>query len=178
MKICSKCKQQKPLSEFNAKRDRTSGVNSQCKACQKEWDRNQNAMRRDTREPRQDGTKCCNACKTEKPITDFYIYPKSKDGRRADCKACQAKYYRRHKLAQLGWTQDEYEKLLEAQGGRCAICKRPENMRISQIHQPLSVDHDHKTNKVRGLLCHNCNVALGLLDDSPEILSAAIEYLS
>ena len=55
---------------------------------------------------------------------------------------------------QLGVTDDEYARLLEAQGGGCAICgAKPKTRR-------LHVDHDHKTGKVRGLLCHRCNRAL------------------
>jgi hypothetical protein len=55
---------------------------------------------------------------------------------------------------QLGVTDDEYARMLEAQGGGCAICgARPKTRR-------LHVDHDHATGKVRGLLCHRCNRAL------------------
>jgi hypothetical protein len=43
---------------------------------------------------------------------------------------------------------------------------------------PLSVDHNHKTGRVRGLLCKRCNVAIGMLDDNPKLLARALEYLS
>lgn len=68
-------------------------------------------------------------------------------------------------------TITEYEHLLEEQGGGCKLCGfHPE-------HKRLCVDHDHVTGRIRGLLCHSCNVALGLLRDNVETLQRAIEYL-
>jgi hypothetical protein len=58
---------------------------------------------------------------------------------------------RKPRAAQLGVTDAEYERLLAAQGGGCAICDHPPRTRR------LHVDHDHKTGEVRGLLCHRCN---------------------
>ena len=73
---------------------------------------------------------------------------------------------------------DEYVSLAEAQGGRCAICRQPETHRDrSGSVQPLGVDHDHRTGKVRGLLCHSCNTALGYFRDDPALLTAAAEYV-
>jgi hypothetical protein len=71
-----------------------------------------------------------------------------------------------------GVTLDEYNKLFSAQGGMCALCKRHPGKRR------LSVDHCHTSGKVRGLLCDACNRGLGLLQDSPALLCAAIQYLS
>ena len=61
---------------------------------------------------------------------------------------------RKPRAAQLGVTDAEYDRLLAAQGGGCAICGNPPKTRR------LHVDHDHKTGRVRGLLCHRCNRAL------------------
>jgi hypothetical protein len=61
---------------------------------------------------------------------------------------------RKPRAAQLGVSDADYEALLAAQGGGCAICGNPPKTRR------LHVDHDHKTGKVRGLLCHRCNRAL------------------
>jgi hypothetical protein len=58
--------------------------------------------------------------------------------------------------------------MVSKQGGICAICRETKIDRI---------DHDHKTGKVRGLLCHCCNAALGLFRDLPDRLRAAAEYL-
>lgn len=73
-----------------------------------------------------------------------------------------------------GITLEEFEHMLALQGGVCAICKQPENDRYKRR---LSVDHDHSTGKVRGLLCHMCNTALGKLKDNPELFDAAASYL-
>jgi hypothetical protein len=71
---------------------------------------------------------------------------------------------------QLGVDDDEYERMLEAQGGGCAICgAKPKTRR-------LHVDHDHATGKVRGLLCHRCNRALPMWVDVVWLLKA-IRYL-
>lgn len=71
-----------------------------------------------------------------------------------------------------GITLEEYDKLLESQGGGCAICGgKDERFKF------LPVDHCHKTKKVRGLLCQHCNRGLGYFRDSPELLRAAIAYL-
>lgn len=72
----------------------------------------------------------------------------------------------------------EYERLHEAQGGVCAICRQPEThvKRGSVVN--LSVDHDHDSGRVRGLLCNNCNRGLGFLRDDPSIVLSAAQYLT
>jgi len=73
-----------------------------------------------------------------------------------------------------GITLAEYNEMLEAQGGVCAICgKTPE-----ANGRRLSVDHDHEINKNRGLLCRRCNLGLGNFEDDLELLVIAISYLS
>jgi hypothetical protein len=71
-----------------------------------------------------------------------------------------------------GISMEQYQVLLVKQGGKCGICKRPE-----RLGQALSVDHDHKTGRVRGLLCRKCNRSLGGFDDDPVRLEAALRYL-
>lgn len=73
----------------------------------------------------------------------------------------------------------DYEQRLEEQGGVCAICRQPETGQSKETGKSkrLSVDHNHASGQVRGLLCVNCNRALGYFKDSPERLKAALEYL-
>lgn len=71
-----------------------------------------------------------------------------------------------------------YEKMLEKQESKCKICKG-EGFVMAEHHKlKLVVDHCHDTGKVRGLLCHNCNRALGLLKDDVVALCRAIQYLT
>ena len=70
---------------------------------------------------------------------------------------------------QYGLTPDQHQKLIDEAGGKCWICQR---------ERRLVIDHDHVTKRVRGLLCHRCNVAIGTLGDTPTMLFRAIEYLS
>lgn len=72
-----------------------------------------------------------------------------------------------------GLTLADWDEMLELQGGGCAIC----SSRTSGSRKSWMTDHDHKTGKVRGLLCVRCNNLLGMVDDSVATLFAAIQYL-
>ena len=81
---------------------------------------------------------------------------------------------RKQVLKRYGLTPESYDALLEKQGSACAICGSEEaDSRGFRLH----VDHDHKTKKVRGLLCGPCNHGLGKFKDSTTLLALAIEYL-
>ena len=79
----------------------------------------------------------------------------------------------------FGITLEQYNKLLEEHNGVCAICKTKEFIKdsIGNVRR-LAVDHNHKTGKIRGLLCFNCNQMLGKAKDNKQILINAIEYLT
>lgn len=80
-------------------------------------------------------------------------------------------------VRRFGITLAEYRELLEAQGGRCAICRR-----VPDEADPngwrFCVDHDHETGAVRGLLCRTCNIGLGAFRDDPRLLDAATRYIT
>lgn len=91
---------------------------------------------------------------------------------------------RRAKLkSQYGLSLEEYNLMLEQQGGVCKICGKPEtktqrrgtDRNLTPEH--LHVDHDHLTGKPRGLLCYKCNTAIGKFDDRPELLRKAADYI-
>ena len=71
-------------------------------------------------------------------------------------------------------TQEEYDFIYAKQKGCCAICGKHES---NVLRNRLNIDHCHSTGKIRGLLCHHCNAALGHLEDSIDNLTTAISYL-
>lgn len=76
-----------------------------------------------------------------------------------------------------GISLDEYERLVRIQRNVCAICGEPEKRKGNHGKtKNLAVDHDHKTGRVRQLLCADCNTALGLLQDDPTRAYALFEY--
>lgn len=78
----------------------------------------------------------------------------------------------KHRRVTYGMSAGEYDRLLAAQDGACAICNKP------PAGRRLEVDHDHRTLEIRGLLCRGCNVMVGLADDDIEVLDTAIAYLA
>lgn len=81
--------------------------------------------------------------------------------------------YSQKLLRRYGISLAVYDEMLRAQNDACAICGRVPD----KGDRRLSVDHDHTTNAVRGLLCNNCNLLIGLSRESPKILANAISYL-
>ncbi len=77
-------------------------------------------------------------------------------------------------------TLEDYQSMERDQNGVCKICKQPETKLDHRTKQPraLAVDHCHKTGKVRGLLCSDCNTAIGLLKDDVHLMQTAIDYVS
>ena len=139
--------------------------------------------------------KKCTVCKEEKELSEFYNYAASKDGKSYRCKACDDKARKKWKEENLESAQrssrrnnlytkyrmsiEDYEKMLADQQGKCACCGATENNALYGLNRSLNfaVDHCHTTSKVRGLLCNQCNRAIGMLGDTPEAILKAYEYL-
>ena len=120
--------------------------------------------------------KTCSVCKQEKEVTQFNRRSASKDGLQGYCRECSRKACRRQDLKRrYGITVEQFDSLLEEQGGGCAICGTTEPVgRGNTFH----VDHCHDGRHVRGLLCHSCNTAIGLMQDNPERLIEAAAYIA
>jgi hypothetical protein len=162
-KICNRCKQDLDITEFHKDRREKDGRRSYCKHCNR-------AYKKNTFEAMLIGNKQCSVCGEIKPIIEFPKNRYSKDGRGAGCKHCdylRGKNSRYNK--QYGISLDEYSVWYRKQGGKCSICERVQNI--------LVVDHHHKTGKVRGLLCSNCNTGIGLLQDDSNIMQKATNYI-
>lgn len=118
--------------------------------------------------------KFCSKCKEEKHIIAFSTNKSRSAGVEPICKQCKKPYNKKsatkQNLKKFGLTVVDYNNLLAKQNGVCGICKKPE-----AANKRLAVDHCHDTGIVRGLLCMQCNTAIGKLN-SKELLSAAIEY--
>lgn len=136
--------------------------------------------------------KACKACGIVKPLVDFSIARALKDGRRPNCKPCErerasrwyadnpAKARSKDLMKVYGITEADYQDMHAAQQGLCAICRQPETTQPSKPgRRPprLSVDHNHRTGKVRGLLCKACNQSIGMMREDPALLQAAVDYL-
>jgi hypothetical protein len=146
--------------------------------------------------------KHCRRCNTTKLKEEFNRQKGTWDGLCFECKACRSKrrkqpHYRinereqnkkwRHRTIHLRreeqfvrnlkrkfqMTPEQYWQMFADQNNGCAICQKA----ASKSGKKLAVDNCHTTNKIRGLLCNECNTGLGLFDDKIEVLQAAIEYL-
>lgn len=123
----------------------------------------------------EDGIKYCSVCHKPKPYSAFHKAPNNKTGVEGKCKECRHISARPKQLkARYGIDEEQYETMLEKQGGVCKICKKYELRAKSKY---MVVDHCHDTGKVRGILCHKCNTALGLFNDDTELLTVAKQYL-
>jgi hypothetical protein len=158
-KTCTRCLEDKVLLEFSIDRANTTGYKSHCRKCctidHREWREKNRQYYREYKRRR-------NA-----------LYPQKHD----------PEYRRQHyinvgrgvnMLRQYGITEAEFDALLVSQGGGCAICGRLDS---GLKNRRMSVDHCHKTGKIRGILCAHCNHGLGKFNDDPDLMTVAITYL-
>ena len=136
--------------------------------------------------------KKCTKCGELKSLDLFNNHIRYKDGKRFRCKRCESQdskeakkrklsedylgtrlQERKHNLKRMfGISLEDYDLKLEQQKNVCAICGG-----LCKSGKRLAVDHDHKTGKIRDLLCGNCNGGLGKFQDNPELLIKAADYL-
>lgn len=143
-------------------------------------------------------TRFCPKCELTKRLNEF---GKRKSGALAGwCTSCSKAYDKAYAESEVGrearraaratWNTDnheyflqyrygigraDYDRMLTEQDGRCGICRTDEPGSRNSV---WPVDHCHTTNKVRGLLCHRCNMALGYFKDDPVRIAAALAYLA
>jgi hypothetical protein len=131
--------------------DRSS--TSWCRECYNAWQRDY--VKNNPRTP----STHCGRCGTLRTTDDT--------GSKSYCKSCNTEIHREY---MLGITKAQYDAMVIAQNGACAICHEVTG-------RTLHLDHDHKTNVVRGLLCESCNLGLGKFRDDPVAIRRAAEYL-
>lgn len=177
-KICSECKEEKSLTEFNLHhvhvREGFSKYRGMCKACESEWKR-AFYQRPENREKRKLYNK-----RHEKKRKLWKQKPEIKLKAREYAKEYARKYPERIRNSYwkrtFGITFQDYQDLFQKQNCKCAICGS-EKPNGGPRMKNFTIDHSHKDGRVRGLLCFNCNVGLGAFKDSLDILRSAIDYL-
>jgi hypothetical protein len=133
-------------------------------------------------------SKTCSTCKQSKKRRDYHRSSTVWDGLDPRCRDCRKNAGTNHiidmgarqsgqRLRIYGLTPSDYQRMYQSQRGLCAICKQPETMTYRGQVKQLSVDHNHATGEVRGLLCAACNFAIGKFNDNPTLLRAAANYL-
>jgi len=161
MKRCNVCGELKPLEDFYKSAGMRDGHRNDCKRC--------NLARRAAKYAKDPAPFIARVKKWQQENAERLNAYRREYRSRPDRKTVEREYHLRRKY---DITLAEYEALLEAQGGVCAICgeARPEE-------RTLHVDHDHVTGKVRGLLCFRCNNAIGDLRDDIELVYRMLDYL-
>lgn len=175
MKQCTECGELKDESEFwRVRRGNGGALRARCRDCCTHDPHDHSG---DTKP----AGRVCTVCSEWKPLTEFHKHKICRYGVEPMCKLC--KYQRRKERdsrdpdrirkmdlkAKYGLSLEDYEAMLLAQEGRCAIC--------GVADEKLVVDHNHATGRVRSLLCHLCNAMIGCARESAEILVSAAAYL-
>ena len=157
-KKCSKCGGNKSLNDFHTRKVSKDGRAYLCKEC--------NNRR----------NKKYSESKQGKKVIETY-YRKNRDKilqrGRAHYRTERGRDVKRrgHFKQRYGITLEQHEQLYVIQNGCCKICGEP------VAYDKVCVDHDHKTNMIRGLLCNRCNTGIGLLGDTLEKIMRAVRYL-
>ena len=147
-KACTTCLVVKPTTEFHKKKQNraNSGLDYRCKGCASEHHKEYNKL-----------------------------HPNKKRGPNRYKGMTGAQYARLWRLKRYGISLAQFDAMLEAQDGKCAVCG---STSPGGKHGRFAVDHNHATGVVRGLLCWMCNAAIGMLRDSPDAAAGAARYLT
>ncbi len=172
---CRICKIKKPEIYFSARKNSKRGYRLECKDCRNKIiredreERNKQLYNGKYREiPKQ---RKCPKCGKTKDASEFGYNRTNAHGLKCWCKICTTK----ERSQRYDIVYPYYKELLEKQNGKCAICGHADSNNIRT--QRFAIDHNHKTEMVRGLLCTKCNHAIGMLGDNTDILEKALKYL-
>lgn len=198
-KHCPKCGETKPAAQFYAIKSRSDGLSSYCRECQVRDTKARYNPHPRYRAP--EGMKWCPRCQTMLSRERFGKNRSAHDGLQPRCKPCSVaavtasrhKDPTSHRKSSRAWAiknqsrvmdsrlrstfgigLDDYNRILEEQGGRCAICRCEPGGTKRGFH----VDHCHEKGHVRGILCHHCNVGIGNFKNDPDVMRSAADYIS
>ncbi len=172
-KTCSKCKTVKPVSEYRPRKNYSFGVSCRCIECDRLV--NKETYLRHAEAYRKRNYEYSKTHRTERNKYNTAWQKQNKD----KVALYQKRAYEKNPLrlrnnrlkSEYGISIDEYRQMHAAQSGVCSICQSV------CFSGTLSVDHDHETGKVRGLLCRKCNTAIGMLGDDIKLVQRAVNYL-
>jgi len=167
-KICIRCKKEKCLSEFYRNSQKKDGFSPYCKKCHN-YICNESIKRR---------LKKDDSLRLQKNTLARALYAKNPDKYRL---RSRKRTYEELKNTDLkhkyNITFKEYLEIWNKQNGVCAICGQPETRKTKGVLSMLCVDHDHKTGKIRGLLCFRCNTVLGKVNEDTNLFILMTDYL-
>ena len=173
-KTCTKCKEEKTLSEFNKNKLRPDGLHSWCNDCKSEYNSEYNKRLETKRSKVEYSREYWQRPEVKARRKEYEQCSKRKEYlQRPEVKARKVVRDKRSwMLRTYGITFEQKQQMIAKQNGRCAICKNKLDM-----GKNTCVDHDHKTGKVRGILCSNCNTFLGFGKDNSSVMRAAANYI-
>lgn len=164
-KECSICHEVLPFSDFYLDKNKTRGITSSCKKCSRKYNKENHASREKTREYYYSGNRYKEVQKRKKELQElkdrFLEY---------GVRWKTLSYFKQT----YNITIEEYLQLIIDCDNKCIVC----NTSFKDNTKNRHVDHDHATGKVRGILCGNCNIALGLLKDNPNTISNLLDYIN
>jgi hypothetical protein len=207
MKWCYSCRHMHLLSEFSMDCSRGDGLSPTCKNAQKARSISYRSLHRDELNAKararraaetaeeKDVRRARNRLRSQSQAQRYQEQRRLREAKQAEADPIAAKrkkqerykkHYTKHRdhvhnshlKGRYGITLREYDAMLAAQGGVCAICNSSSpsgNGKRPRIR--FSVDHDHETNTIRGLICGPCNLGLGSFRDNPISLRAAADYI-
>lgn len=196
-KACSKCGDELRIGDFSIHRGKRT---DECLTCRKAREAGYRKRTAATRVVIVDGDRTCRICGSTKHVTKFPIRRLMTGGRGTECKECdnaRQRAWRKNAVAtrpdfiaarklsqdkiqakRYGLTLEQYRMLEAMATGKCEICQKPARRRGNwRADSRLHIDHDHKSGRVRGMLCTDCNRGLGLFGDNPKTLQRAAEYI-
>lgn len=159
-KLCKRCGQIKPISDFSKDSSTKTGIRSWCRICCnircRKWEKANKELRK------------------EYSLKSYY---RNRDKRLAQKKESYnyEKQSATNRQRLYGLLPEQYERMVQNQNDLCAICHESNITRRGKA--PLFVDHDHATGSVRELLCHFCNAGIGYFKEDVSLMMAAIEYI-
>ncbi len=171
MKKCRKCGQVKRLDEFHTQKGMKDGHNSICKQCVLE---HKKQYRLDNLEKVTAQNKKSYYNNRQKRLVSVRVW---RESHKEHIIKHRKKMSRKIVLGRYGLTKSDFDKILMEQNGVCGICGEKETRVFQGKILPLHVDHCHKTNKIRGLLCNKCNNGIGRFNDNIDVMASAVSYL-